>query len=176
MGVKKRITFLVLICVLVLAGCGNQRQDMAKENDNLKTEIQSLKQQVEVVDKKLKQQDKLYELRNMLDANLHSTLRALIKGDYELAKQSLASTIRFKDKKLLASTGQVDYEFIIPEKPMNLRQRTYMMNGGEYTAIYEIFDAGYVSGNKYDERIWTLNVSYVQVNGQWKISSLKIDE
>lgn len=175
-SVKVSISSLVLICFLVLTGCGNQSQDLTKENVNLKAENGSLKQQVAVADKKVKQQDDLYELRNTLDANLHSTLRALIKGDYETAKKNLASTVRIQEKKLLTSTSAGDYEFIIPDKPMNLRQRAYMMNGSIYTSIYEIYDAGYSSGNKYDERTYTLNVNYIQENGQWKMSSLTIDE
>lgn len=59
---------------------------------------------------------------------------------------------------------------------MNLRQRAFIRDEGNYTAIYEIYDAGYVSGNKYDDRTYTLNVDYTQVNGEWKMSSLKIDE
>ena len=68
-------------------------------------------------------------------------IRALIKGDYEVARKNLASTIHIQEKRLLTSTRAGDY-FIIPDNPMNLRQRAYMMNGGVYTAIYEIYDAG----------------------------------
>lgn len=51
-----------------------------------------------------------------------------------------------------------------------------MMNEGNYTAIYEIYDSGYVSGNKYDDRTYTIKVDYSKGNGEWKMSSLKIDE
>lgn len=178
MGVKVSASSLFLICFLLLTGCGSQSQDLAKENSNLKTEIESMKQQVAVADKKVKQHNELYELRNSLDANLHSTISALIKGDYELAKKNLAPTMRIQEKRLLSSTSYGDNEFIIPDTPMNLRERAYMMNdnGSIYTAIYEIYDAGYTSGNKYDERIYTLNVNYTQENGQWKMSNLMIDE
>lgn len=178
MSVKVSISSLVLICFFLLTGCGSQSQDLAKENSNLKTEIESMKQQVAVADEKVKQQDELYELRNSLDANLYFTISALIKGDYELAKKNLASTMRIQEKRLLSSTSYGDNEFIIPDTPMNLRERAYMMNDNSsiYTAIYEIYDAGYSSGNKYDERIYTLNVNYIQENGQWKMSNLMIDE
>lgn len=178
MGVRIGTLLLVLICFLLLTGCGSQSQDLAKENSNLKTEIESMKQQVAVANMKEKKNDELYELRNSLDANLHSTIRSLIKGNYELAKKNLAATIRIQEKRLLSSTSYGDNEFIIPDKPMNLRERAYMMNsnGSIYTAIYEIYDAGYTSGNKYDDRIYTLNVNYIQENGHWKMSNVMIDE
>lgn len=137
-----------------------------------------MKQQVVDADLKVKKQDELYELRNSLDSNLHFTIRALIQADYELAKKNLASTMRIQEKRLLSSTSYGDNEFVIPDKPMNLRERAYMMNsdGSIYTAIYEIFEAGYTAGNKYDDRIYTLHVKYIQENGQWKMSNLMIDE
>ena len=42
MGVKVRISFIVLICVLVLAGCGNQSQELTKENGNKGTDQRGL--------------------------------------------------------------------------------------------------------------------------------------
>jgi len=176
-GRKVRMLGLILICVLVLAGCGgNQRLDLVKENTQLKTEIESLKQQVETTNNKVKQQEELYELRNVLDHNLHNTLRALIKGDFEVVQQNIAPNMRIENKKLVTNTSAGAYEFVIPDKLMNLRQRAFMMNEGNYIAIYEIYDSGYVSGNKYDDRTYTLNVAYSLGNGKWKMSSLKIDE
>lgn len=173
---KVRMFGLITICVLALVGCSNQSPNFVKENAQLKTEIGSLKQQAETINNKAKQQDELYELRNTLDNNLHNTLRALIKGDFNVAQQNMAPTMRIENKKLITNTSVGDYEFVIPDNLMNLRQRAYMINDGKYIAIYEIYDAGYNSGNKYDERTYTLNVGYSQVDGQWKISSLKIDE
>ena len=167
---------LILICVLLLVGCGNQSPDLVKENAQLKTEVESLKQQVESTNNKMKQQEELYGLRNTLDNDLHNTLRALIKGDYKVVQPNLAPTMRIDNKKLITKTSTGDYDFVIPDKLMNLRQRAFMMNNGNYTAIYEIYDSGYVSGNKYDDRTYTLNVTYSQINGEWKMSSLTIDE
>lgn len=176
MSGKVRMLGLILICVLVLVGCSNQNPNLVKENVELKTEIESLKQQIETINNKAKQQDELYELRNTLDNNLYNTLKALIKGDFKVAQQNIAPTMRIENKKLKTNTIVGDYEFVIPDKLMNLRQRAFMRNEGNYIAIYEIYDAGYTTGNKYDDRIFTLNVAYSQVNGQWKMSSLKIDE
>ncbi|AFM39280.1 hypothetical protein Desaci_0206 [Desulfosporosinus acidiphilus SJ4] len=176
MAAKVKMLGSVLICILFLLGCSNQSSDLAKENSQLKTEIQSLKQQVDSANNKVKQQAELYDLRNNLDNDLHNTLTALIKGDYQTAEKNLAPSMRIQDKKLITKTGSVDYEFIIPDRPMNLRQRTYLRNGDNYTAVYEIYDAGYTSGNKYDDRTNTLNVAYSLINGQWKLSSLMIDE
>lgn len=177
MGGKVRMLGLIMTCILILAGCGgNQNPDLVKENAQLKIEIESLKQKVETTNNKVKQQEELYELRNVLDNNLHSTLRALIQGNFEVAQQNLAPTVRIENKELVTRSSVGEYEFIIPDKLMNLRQRAFMMNEDHYTAIYEIYDSGYVSGNKYDDRTYTLNVDYSQGNGKWKISSLKIDE
>jgi outer membrane murein-binding lipoprotein Lpp len=172
-----RMLGLILICILILTGCsGNQSLDLVKENAQLKIEIESLKQNVEATNNKVKQQEELYELRNVLDNNLHNTLRALIKGDFAVAQRNLAMNMRIESKKLITKTSVGEIEFIIPDKLMNLRQRAFMMNEGNYSAIYEIYDSGYVTGNKYDDRTYTLNVTYSQVNGEWKISSLTIDE
>lgn len=171
-----RMLGLILICVLLLVGCSNQSPDLVKENAQLKTEVESLKQQIESTNNKVKQQEELYQLRNTLDNDLHNTLRALIKGDYKVAQQNIAPTMRIENKKLITKTSVGDYEFVIPDKLMDLRQRAFMMNNGNYTAIYEIYDSGYVSGNKYDDRTYTLNVTYSQINGEWKMSSLTIDE
>lgn len=173
---KVRILSLLLICIIALVGCSNQNPELIKENAQLKTEIESLKRQVESTNNKVKQHEELYELRTILDNNLYTTLIALIKGDFQVAQQSIAPNMRIENKKLITTTSVGDYEFVIPDNKMNLRQRAFMMNEGNYTAIYAIYDAGYNSGNKYDDRIYSLNVSYSQVNGQWKVSSLKIDE
>jgi hypothetical protein len=162
---------LVLICVLALVGCNNQNSN--KENAKLKTEIELLKQQVETINNKAKEQD---ELRNILDKNLYNTLIALIKGDFNVVKQNIAPTMRIENKKLITNTSVGDFEFVIPDELMNLRQRAFFKNENNYIAIYEIYDAGYTSGNKYNDRIYTLNVANSQVDGQWKISSLMIDE
>ncbi|TGE32091.1 hypothetical protein [Desulfosporosinus sp. Sb-LF] len=174
MGRKIRSTILVSICILVLTGCTNQGQ--VKENAQLKTKIELLKQQNEAANNKVKEHEELYELRNTLDSNLNITLRSLTKGDYESAQKNLAPTIHIKDKKMITSSNAGDYEFIIPDKPMNLRQRAFMKNGGNYSAIYEMYDAGYTTGYKYVDRIYTLNVGYVQDGGTWKLSSVMIDE
>lgn len=178
MGREIRSAILVLICILVLTGCTKQDQvqDLLKENAQLKTEIELLKQQKEAANNKVKEHEELYALRNTLDNSLNITLRSLIKGDYESVQNKLAPTIHIKDKKLITRSTAGNYEFIIPDKPMNLRQRAFMKNGGSYSAIYEIYDAGYMTGNKYEDRIYTLNVGYVQDNGQWKLSRVMIDE
>ncbi|AHF07386.1 hypothetical protein [Desulfitobacterium metallireducens] len=177
MGKKVRMLGLFLICIITLAGCSNQNFELIKENTQLKTEMESLQQQVESTNNKVNQLEELYELRNILDDHLHKTLSALIKGDYEVAQKNMDSNIRIENKKVITKAGVGRFEFIIPDKSMRLRQRTFMKDDKDnYTSIYEIYDAGYLSGNKYDDRTYTLNVTYSQVNGEWKMSSLKIDE
>jgi hypothetical protein len=70
----------------------------------------------------------------------------------------------------------IESEFLIPDRTMKLRQRAYMLQDDKYIAIYEIYDAGYNQGNKYDDRLWTLSVNYIKVNSNWKLSYIKIDE
>ncbi|WP_088224710.1 hypothetical protein [Desulfosporosinus sp. FKB] len=176
MARKAKILGSILICIFFLLGCSTQSSELAKENSQLKTEIQSLKQQVDTANNKVKQQEELYNLRNNLDNNLHLILTSLIKGDYTTAEKYLDSSMRTENHKLITKLSSGDYEFIIPDRMMNLRQRVYSRNGNTYNAIYEIYDAGYTSGNKYDDRIYTLNVTYTLINSEWKLSSLMIDE
>ncbi|KLU67247.1 hypothetical protein DEAC_c04590 [Desulfosporosinus acididurans] len=176
MARKSKLLISVLICILFLLGCSTQSSELAKENSQLKTEIQSLQQQVDTANNKVKQQEELYNLRNNLDNNLHLILTSLIRGDYTTAEKYLDSSMRIENHKLITKLSSGNFEFIIPDRMMNLRQRAYSRNGNTYNAIYEIYDAGYTSGNKYDDRIYTLNVTYSLINGTWKLNSLMIDE
>lgn len=170
------VVSMVLITALVIAGCSDQSQKLLKENTQLKAEVQILKQQIQSKDAKISEQEKLYELRNILDNNLRYLINSLIRGDYDWAQKNIASNVKISDKKLISSTTKgEEFEFVIPDRPMNLRQRAYIMQNGNYFTIYEISDSGYSSG-KYDSRIYTLNVNYVQDSGSWKLSSIKIDE
>ena len=165
---------LILMSVLVLAGCTNQSPDLVKENTQLKAEVQSLNQELDGANKKIKEQEELYELRNMLDNDWHRILSSLIKGDYESAQQSLVSTVKIKDKKLIFDVNGVNHEFVIPDKPMVLRTSSFMRQGDNYTAVYEIYDDGYISRTKNDS-IYFMHVIYVQENGRWRLSDLEFD-
>lgn len=161
------LVMLIIICMSVLSGCQSRNQ---------KKEIETLNQRLKISEKNLKENQDLYNLRNILDSRLYNILDSLIKGDYVLAKQNLAKNVRISGKKILSELDGVENEFIIPDRRMNLRQRAYMLKDGKYMAIYEIFDEGYNHSNKYDDRIWTLNVNYIKSNGAWKLSYIKIDE
>lgn len=166
---------LLLVAVFLLTGCTTQSQQLAKENAQLRLEIKSIQAQLTEAHNKIKEHEELYSLRNYLDNQLYLVLRTLIRGDYESAKQYLATKVIVSERKVIFKTEGTEYEFIIPERPMNLRQRAYMKQGNSYGAIYEIYDAGY-SDDRYMDRIHSLNVGFVKEGGQWKLSGLSIDE
>lgn len=144
--------------------------------ENQKKKVETLNQQLKISKQKLQEDQGLYWLRNTLDYNLYNILGSLIKGDHVFAKMNLAQNVKIYNKKIISKLNGIENEFLIPDRAMNLRQRAYSLQDGKYMAIYEIYDAGYNQGNKYDDRLWTLNVNYIKVNGNWKLSYIKIDE
>jgi hypothetical protein len=166
---KKGITLIILLitCLLLIA---------VYRSENQKKEIETLNQQLKISNEKLQEAEELYYLRNILDYNLYNILGSLIKGDSVFAKENFAPNVKISDKKLISNLNGLESEFLIPDRTMKLRQRAYMLQDDKYMAIYEIYDAGYNQGNKYDDRLWTLNVNYIKVNSNWKLSYIKIDE
>jgi hypothetical protein len=166
---KKGITLIILLitCLLLIT---------VYRSENQKKEMETLNQQLKISNEKLQEAEELYYLRNILDYNLYNILGSLIKGDSVFAKENFAPNVKISDKKLISELNGIESEFLIPDRTMKLRQRAYMLQGDKYMAIYEIYDAGYNQGNKYDDRLWTLNVNYIKVNSNWKLSYIKIDE
>jgi hypothetical protein len=166
---KKGITLIILLitCLLLIT---------VYSSENQKKEIETLNQQLKISNEKLQEAEELYYLRNILDYNLYNILGSLIKGDSVFAKENFAPNVKISDKKLISELNGLESEFLIPDRTMKLRQRAYMLRDDKYMAIYEIYDAGYNQGNKYDDRLWTLNVNYIKVNSNWKLSYIKIDE
>jgi hypothetical protein len=166
---KKGITLIILLitCLLLIT---------VYRSENQKKEIETLNQQLKISNEKLQEAEELYYLRNTLDYNLYNILGSLIKGDSVFAKENFAPNVKISDKKLISELNGIESEFLIPDRTMKLRQRAYMLQDDKYMAIYEIHDAGYNQGNKYDDRLWTLNVNYIKVNSNWKLSYIKIDE
>ena len=166
---KKGIALIILFitCILLIKGYWGENQ---------KKEIETLNQQLKISKQKLQEEQNLYNLRNTLDYNLYNILGSLIKGDSVFAKENFAQSVNISNKKIISKLNGIESEFLIPDRSMNLRQRAYTLQDGKYMSIYEIYDAGYNQGNKYDDRLWTLNVNYIKVNSNWKLSYIKIDE
>ena len=169
------ILTILLLIFSGLSGCANNNQEqdkILKENQKLQEEVAVLRQQINDMSE---ENEAFFMLRNELDNTLYITLRALVKGNYTEAKTRFASKAKVEFGKVIFSEkGKVDI-FLIPENQMNLRQRTFMLQKDGYYAIYEIYDSGYKS-DKYNDRIYTLNVYYKQQNGHWLISNILIDE
>jgi hypothetical protein len=166
---KKGIKLIILLitCLLLITVYWGEKQ---------KKEIEALNQQLKISNEKLQEVQELYYLRDNLDYNLYNILGSLINGDSVFAKQNFAPSVKISDKKLVSELNGIESEFLIPDRTMKLRQRAYMLQDDKYMTIYEIDDAGYNQGNKYDDRLWTLNVNYIKVNSNWKLSYIKIDE
>lgn len=115
----------------------------------------------------------LYELRNVLDSNLYFILNSAIKGDYISIKDNLADDVTIKNGHIKGS----NFDFTIPQENMSLRQRMYdLVSDTEFISIYEIHDSGYSNEPKYDDRLYTLNVKFSQVDWKLKLSFISIDE
>lgn len=115
----------------------------------------------------------LYELRNILDSNLYFILNSAIKGDYISIKDNLSDDVKIKNGHI----NGLNFDFTIPQENMSLRQRMYdLVSDTEFSSIYEIYDSGYLNEPKYDDRLYTLNVNFSQVNGKWKLNFISIDE
>jgi hypothetical protein len=175
---KSIVIFLIAVLAVFAASC-----QKTEDNTALLTEIESLKAQISTLTEEnalLKETsgtdidtEALLELRNVLDSNLYGALNALIQGDTTTALEGFTSTVEVKDGKLTSLYGKGTVEFIIPERPMNLRQRAFWQEADVYNAIYEIHDSGYSTP---DERLNSLNVIYMKQDGVWKIDSIFIDE
>lgn len=115
----------------------------------------------------------IYELRNALDSNFYLTLNSAINGDYISIKDNFTDDVTIENGHIKSS----NFDFTIPQENMSLRQRMYdLVSDTEFKSIYEIYDSGYSNEPKYDDRLYTLNVDFSQVNGKWKVNFISIDE
>jgi hypothetical protein len=177
---KKRILILLLLVSVSLIAAGCQKP---VDSTALQEEIDALKDQVSALtteNEALKAQvgssvnaEGLYDLRNTLDSQLYGALNALIRGDTATALESFTPSVTVKDSTLTSLYSKGTVEFLIPQRPMNLRQRAFWQDGDSFNAIYEIHDSGYDTP---DERLNTLNVLYMRQDGVWRIDALFIDE
>ena len=104
---------------------------------------------------------------------MYFILNSAIKGDYISIKDNLADDITIENGHIKGS----NFDFTIPEQNMSLRQRMYdLVSDTEFSSIYEIHNSGYSNEPKYDDRIYTLNVKFSQVDGKWKLNFISIDE
>lgn len=177
--IKKSLMYLLIATLIILsAGCQKTEDNSAllAEIESLKAQVTTLTDENEMLKETAKLQpdtETLLELRNLLDSKFYSTLNALIEGNTATALEGFTSSVEIKDGKLISLYGKGTIEFTIPERSMNLRQRTFWQEGNVYNSIYEIYDSGYTIP---DERINTLNVIYMNLDGVWKIDSIFIDE
>ncbi|SCZ81692.1 hypothetical protein [Acidaminobacter hydrogenoformans] len=177
---KSLLTFLILVAVLVAAGCQNSEPpvDLQGEIDMLKAQVVELTDENEALKAELaaietEDPESLLELRNTLDSNLYGTLNALIRGENSAVTEAFTPSVEIEDGVITSLYGKGTVEFIIPEQPMNLRQRAFWQDGNTYNAIYEIYNSGYDTP---DERLNTLNVLYLKQNDTWQIDAIFIDE
>lgn len=178
---KKRLILLVsLLALSALSGCQKSSESAAlqAEINSLKVQLAELTEENEALKAAAElnetvSTEALLELRNMLDSQLYGTLNALIRGDVSTALPTFTPSVEVKDGIVTSLYGKGTVEFTIPQRPMSLRQRAFWQDGDTFSAIYEVFDAGYALP---DERLNTLNVLYLRQNGNWKIDAIFIDE
>lgn len=166
-----RKIILLGILIIVLGGCSNSYKN---EYTVLKDENKQLKQQLSIVNEKIKYQEELYDLRNILDLQTHEMIYKLSKGDISYLKENTTNNITFLGDKLISSNTNIGSksEFEIPREQFSLRQRAYMLseNKQEYHSIYEFFPTEESNIFK------TLHVYFVLNNGQWKLDTIFEDE
>lgn len=167
--IKKAIIFC--LSVLVLVGCSN---NLKEENLKLTIENKQLKQQLDNANEKIKVQNELYDLRNILDSLTYDILSKLTTGDVSYLKDKSTNNISISGNKIVSKHKQVniDVEFDIPKTMPNLRQRAFILSDDkkELHFIYEII--ALTQSDIYR----TLNVYYVKDNGQWKLDYICKDE
>jgi len=144
---KKGRAFIIvfIICILAITWY---------KNENHKKEIQGLNRKLNIYEEKIQQDKDLYELRNILDSELHFILASLVKGEFALAKEHFSENIRVSDRKIISELNGAENEFLVPDRIMNLRQRAYWLEDGKYRSIYEIFDSGYT-------RVESIMIGYI---------------
>ena len=115
----------------------------------------------------------VYDLRNVLDSTLYFILNSAIKGDYISVKDNFTNNVTIENGHIKGT----NFDFTIPQENMSLRQRMFdLVSDTEFNSIYEIYDSGYTTEKKYNDRIYTLNVKFSQVDGKWKLNFISIDE
>ena len=164
----------IIILVLIITNIITIGYSILYQNNKIK----SLTTDLTITGNELSQNRSLlekekYELRNVLDSNLYFILNSAIKGDYISIKDNFTDDITIENGHIKSS----NFDFTIPEQNMSLRQRMYdLVSDTEFSSIYEIYDSGYLNEPKYDDRIYTLNVNFTQVDGKWKLNFINIDE
>lgn len=171
---SKKLTIIILILIItIIITLGYSILYQNNKIKSLTTDLtitgNELSQNKSLVEK----EKYIYELRNVLDSNLYFILNSAIKGDYISIKDYFTNDIIIENGHIKSS----NFDFTIPQENMSLRQRMYdLVSDTEFKSIYEIHDSGYSNEPKYDDRLYTLNVDFSQVNGKWKVNFIGIDE
>ncbi|EOR27791.1 hypothetical protein SDC9_68883 [bioreactor metagenome] len=169
---KSTIIILVLIITNIITVC----YSMLYQNNIIKsltTDLTITQNELSQNRSLVEKEKYIYELRNVLDSNFYLILNSAIKGDYISIKDNLADDVTIENGHIKG----LNFDFTIPQENMSLRQRMYdLVSDTEFRSIYEIYDSGYSNEPKYDARLYTLNVKFSQVDGNWKLNFISIDE
>ena len=171
---SKKSTIIILILIITnIITIGYSIINQNNKIKSLTTDLTITGNQLSENKSLVEKEKSLYELRNILDSNLYFILNSAIKGDYISIKDNLADDVIIENGHIKGS----NFDFTIPQENMSLRQRMYdLVSDTEFKSIYEIYDSGYSNEPKYDDRIYTLNVKFCQVDGKWKLNFISIDE
>jgi hypothetical protein len=165
MDIKRSIrrTILVFLSVIFLIGC----------TSNSKSENQELKQQLNTANEKIKTQNELYDLRNILDAEVHRMIIEAYKGNIGYFKDKITNNITMTNNKIISNaiSNRVKVEIDIPKERFDIRQRAYMFSDDkkEFSSIYEIYPI-------VDNSLKTIHVYFILDNGNWKLNYIGKDE
>ncbi len=171
---SKKLTIIILI--LIITNIITVGYSIIYQNNKIKsltTDLTITGNELSENKSLVEKEKYIYELRNELDSNLYFILNSAIKGDYISIKDNLSDDVKIKNGHIKG----LNFDFTIPQENMSLRQRMYdLVSDTEFSSIYEIYDSGYSNEQKYDDRLYTLNIKFCQVDGKWKLNFISIDE
>lgn len=179
MNTIKHIMLIILLIMpmLLLAGYSDS---IKSQNAALKNENEQLRQQLDIANEKIKIQDEIYDLRNLLDYHTHEVLLKLGMGfskeDDSYLNSILTDSITVSGNRVLSKDEAKNWsaELEIPETKFNLRQRAFMLSEDkkEFSSIYWILP---IDESTMGERLEALYVYFVLDDGEWKLNYINID-
>lgn len=174
------ILLIVVAAVLVFGGCSKGTAINPKlESEELISKVKELEQIVAEKDAQIKQYEKEYELRNILDIEVRKLLSALNSGTFgETEKNILNDNIVIKEDRLEFSFENHSNEILFFQNKLDfeqVRQRFYHLDEqGRFITGYEVFSLS----DDMQERIASRAVlvfTFIESPFGWKLADVGID-
>lgn len=175
---KSVISFILILNSLVVVACSNadtpnkdqaEIQQLQAEITRLKNENTKLEASLVEARRKIDENEKIYEIRNLVDLQAREIFRAMMKGEGGKLKPHISQKAAVEDKHFVYRVNSEIIRIPFIEDGRTFRQRSYHLDkDGRFITEYEVWR---------NDEIYSglLELIFIEENNEWKLSSMQTD-